>query len=37
LRGDPDAAAFWYRRARDLGATGLASRLKRLEAKEQKD
>jgi uncharacterized protein (DUF2252 family) len=28
------AAVFWYRRAHDLGATAVASRLKRLEAKE---
>ena len=34
LQGDPDMAVFWYRHARDLGATGAASRLKRLEAKE---
>ena len=34
LHGDPDTAVFWYRRARDLGATEVASRLKRLEAKE---
>jgi hypothetical protein len=34
LHGDPDAAVFWYRHARDLGATGVASRLKKLEAKE---
>ena len=34
LQGDPDTAVFWYRHARDLGATGVASRLKRLEAKE---
>jgi hypothetical protein len=33
LRGDSDTAVFWYRRARDLGATGVASRLKSLEAK----
>jgi hypothetical protein len=26
-------AVFWYRRARDLGATGITSRLKSLEAK----
>jgi hypothetical protein len=35
LQGDPDTAVFWYRRARDLGATGVASRLKKLEAKER--
>ena len=34
LQGDPDTALFWYRLARDLGATGVASRLKKLEAKE---
>jgi hypothetical protein len=34
LQGDPDAAVFWFRHARDLGATGIASRLKKLEAKE---
>jgi hypothetical protein len=34
LQRDPGTAVFWYRRARDLGATGVASRLKRLEAKE---
>jgi len=34
LHGDPDMAMFWYRHARDLGATGVASRLKKLEAKE---
>jgi hypothetical protein len=36
LRGldrDSSIAAFWYSRARDLGATGVASRLKSLEAK----
>jgi TPR repeat protein len=32
LHGDPGTAVFWYRRARDLGASGVASRLKRLEA-----
>jgi hypothetical protein len=26
-------AVFWYRRARDLGAMGITSRLKSLEAK----
>jgi hypothetical protein len=30
---DPDSAMFWYRRARDLGATEAVSRLKSLEAK----
>jgi len=34
LHGDPDMAMFWYRHARDLGATGVATRLKKLEAKE---
>ena len=34
LQGDPDMAVFWYRHARDLGATGVASRLKKLEPKE---
>jgi hypothetical protein len=34
LHGDPSTAVFWYRRARDLGATGVASRLTRLETKE---
>ena len=34
LRGDPGTAVFWYRRARDLGATGVASRLERLETNE---
>jgi len=34
FHGDPDMAVFWYRHARDLGATGVASRLKKLEAKE---
>jgi hypothetical protein len=34
LHGDPGTAVFWYRRARDLGDTGVASRLERLEAKE---
>jgi hypothetical protein len=33
LRADSGTAVFWYRRARDLGATGVASRLKGLEAK----
>ncbi len=31
-RADSATAVFWYRRARDLGATGIASRLKSLEA-----
>jgi TPR repeat protein len=34
LHGDRDMAVLWYRHARDLGATGVASRLKKLEAKE---
>ena len=34
LPGDRDMAVFWYRHARDLGAIGVASRLKKLEAKE---
>jgi hypothetical protein len=33
LHGDPGTAVFWYRRAYDLGASGVASRLKSLEAK----
>ena len=33
LQGDRDMAVFWYRHARDLGATEVASRLKKLEAK----
>ena len=33
VHGDPAAAASWYRRARDLGATGAAVLLKALEAK----
>ena len=33
LHGDPNMAVFWYRHARDLGATEVASRLKKLEAK----
>ena len=37
LHGDPDMAVFWYRHARDLGATGVASRLKKLEAKERRN
>ena len=32
-RADSGMAMFWYRRARDLGAIGVASRLKSLEAK----
>jgi hypothetical protein len=34
LQGDRGLAVFWYRHAHDLGATGVASRLKKLEAKE---
>jgi hypothetical protein len=37
LHGDSGAAMFWYRRARDLGATSVAGRLKRLEAKEERN
>ena len=33
VRGDPDAALFWYRRARDLGASDAAVLLEALEAK----
>jgi len=33
LDRDSSIATFWYSRARDLGATGVASRLKSLEAK----
>src|SRR5271155_3776568 len=29
LHGDPDMAVLWYRHARDLGATGVASRQKK--------
>jgi hypothetical protein len=36
-KGEPDTAVFWYRHARDLGATGIASRLKKLEAKEERN
>jgi len=32
-RGDPGAALFWYRRARDLGTSGAEVLLKALEAK----
>ena len=32
-RADAGMAVFWYRRARDLGAMGITSRLKSLEAK----
>jgi hypothetical protein len=32
-RADAGMALFWYRRARDLGAMGITSRLKSLEAK----
>jgi len=31
VRGDPAAASFWYRRARDLGATDAVVLLKALE------
>jgi hypothetical protein len=37
LRGDPGKALFWYRRARDLGATEVISRLKSLEAKTEEE
>jgi hypothetical protein len=37
VKGDPGTAVFWYRHARDLGATGIASRLKKLEAKEERN
>jgi hypothetical protein len=37
MKGDPDTAVFWYRHARDLGATGIVSRLKKLEAKEERN
>ena len=37
LRGDPGMAVFWYRRAQDLGATGVANRLERLEAIERRN
>jgi hypothetical protein len=33
VRGELSTAVFWYRRARDLGATGVTSRLKSLEGK----
>jgi TPR repeat protein len=33
-RADPAMAVFWYRRARDLGASDAGSRLIRLEAKQ---
>jgi TPR repeat protein len=33
-RADPDMAVFWYRRARDLGASDAASRLIRLKEKQ---
>jgi hypothetical protein len=33
VRGDPGAALFWYRRARDLGATDAEVLMKALEAK----
>jgi len=37
LRGDPGTAVFWYRRARDLGATEVANWLERLEAIERRN
>jgi hypothetical protein len=37
LRGHPGAAVFWYRRARDLGATEVTNRLERLEAIERRN
>jgi len=33
-RADPAMAVFWYRRARDLGASDAGSRLLRLDAKQ---
>ena len=33
VRGDPSAALFWYRRARDLGAANAEALIKALEAK----
>ena len=33
VRGDPGAALFWYRRARDLGAADAEVLMKALEAK----
>jgi TPR repeat protein len=33
-RADPAMAVFWYRRARDLGASDAGTRLIRLEAKQ---
>ena len=33
VRGDPGAALFWYRRARDLGASDAEVLLKALDAK----
>ncbi|MBV8131412.1 MAG: hypothetical protein JO282_02715 [Alphaproteobacteria bacterium] len=35
VRGDPDAALFWYRRARELGAAHAGVLLKALEAKKE--
>ena len=32
-RAELGMAVFWYRRARDLGAMGITSRLKSLESK----
>ena len=37
VRSDFDAAVFWYRRARELGATEVADRLKALEAKQRRE
>ena len=35
-RADPDAAMFWYRRARDMGAAEATGRLRRLEVSHTK-
>jgi len=35
MRADSDMAVFWYRRARDLGASDAGNRLIRLEAKQR--
>jgi len=37
VRANSDMAVFWYRRARDLGATEVPSRLERLEAIEARN
>jgi len=37
VRGDFDAALSWYRRARELGATEVADRLRALEAKQGRE